>query len=90
MANKNFEIDELEGLHRPIRRRLEKVISILRENPSASYEDIARITRTSRKTAERDLSKLKGTGILIKRGNTRSTVWLIDENKAEEGRRFLA
>lgn len=60
-----------------IEERQQRILKYISDNPSITYEEIAELTDSSRKTTERDIRQLKTSGMIERVGNTRASYWVI-------------
>jgi len=62
-------------------KRIEKIVSLMRENPSVTIKQLAGLCAVSDKTIKRDISNLKDEGRVERKGSLKSGHW---EIKGEE------
>ena len=64
-----------DGLNITLRR--DKILSIIKENPSVNVENIAQLLGISKPTAEREISTLKSSGFIERFGSKKNGIWKV-------------
>ena len=64
-----------DGLN--ITLRGDKILSIIKENPSVNVENIAQLLGISKPTAEREISTLKSSGFIERFGSKKNGIWQV-------------
>ena len=62
-----------------ITERQQEMLAILRENPRASYDDLAKVMGVSRATIARDISRLQERSLLGRTGSDKAGTWVVLE-----------
>jgi predicted HTH transcriptional regulator len=59
------------------KKREEKIISFIKDNPHITIEQLSKKCDVSDKTIKRDIAKLKKEGVIKREGGSKKGVWIV-------------
>ena len=75
--NESEPVNELVNESEPVNQAARVLLSLLTENPNATYSSLSQRTGLSRSTVQRNIQKLKDEGLIMRAGSDKTGHWVV-------------